>query len=41
MAFDVLARITGPSYQRIVAAGVTKFFPWATPRQQAREEART
>jgi NAD(P)-dependent dehydrogenase (short-subunit alcohol dehydrogenase family) len=41
-ALDVLARIMGPSYQRIVAAGVAKFFPWgATPRQQARKEART
>ena len=28
-AADVIARITGPSYQRIVAAGVAKFFPWA------------
>jgi NADP-dependent 3-hydroxy acid dehydrogenase YdfG len=28
-AVDVLARIMGPSYQRIVAAGVAKFFPWA------------
>jgi NADP-dependent 3-hydroxy acid dehydrogenase YdfG len=28
-AADVLARITGSSYQRIVAAGVAKFFPWA------------
>jgi NADP-dependent 3-hydroxy acid dehydrogenase YdfG len=28
-AVDVLARIIGPSYQRIVAAGVAKFFPWA------------
>jgi NADP-dependent 3-hydroxy acid dehydrogenase YdfG len=28
-ALDVLARIMGPSYQRIVAAGVAKFFPWA------------
>jgi NADP-dependent 3-hydroxy acid dehydrogenase YdfG len=28
-AFDWLARITGSSYQRIVAAGVAKFFPWA------------
>jgi len=28
-AVDVLARITGSSYQRIVAAGVAKFFPWA------------
>ena len=27
-AVDLLARITGPSYQRIVAAGVAKFFPW-------------
>ena len=26
---DLIARITGPSYQRIVAAGVAKFFPWA------------
>jgi hypothetical protein len=40
-AFDVLARIMGPSYLRIVAAGGAKFFPWATPRRQAREEART
>jgi NADP-dependent 3-hydroxy acid dehydrogenase YdfG len=28
-AFDVLARVTGSGYQRIVAAGVAKFFPWA------------
>ena len=28
-AVDVLARITGSSYQRIVAAAVAKFFPWA------------
>jgi NADP-dependent 3-hydroxy acid dehydrogenase YdfG len=28
-AFDWLARITGSSYQRIVAAGVARFFPWA------------
>jgi NADP-dependent 3-hydroxy acid dehydrogenase YdfG len=28
-AVDVLARIIGSSYQRIVAAGVAKFFPWA------------
>jgi hypothetical protein len=34
-AFDVLARMTGPSYLRTVAAGVAKFFPWATPRQQS------
>lgn len=27
--FDLLARITGSAYQRIVAAGVAKFFPWA------------
>ncbi len=27
-AVDVLARIIGSSYQRIVAAGVAKFFPW-------------
>jgi short-subunit dehydrogenase len=41
-ALDLLARILGPSYQRIVATAVAKFFPWGgTPRQQAREEART
>lgn len=28
-AVDVLARITGSGYQRIVVAGVGKFFPWA------------
>lgn len=28
-AIDVLARIMGSSYQRIVAAGAAKFFPWA------------
>ena len=28
-ALDVLARIIGPSYQRIIAAAVAKFFPWA------------
>ena len=28
-AVDVLARIMGPSYQRVVAAAVAKFFPWA------------
>jgi NADP-dependent 3-hydroxy acid dehydrogenase YdfG len=27
-AVDLLARITGPFYQRIVAAAVAKFFPW-------------
>ena len=27
-AVDLLARITGSLYQRIVAAGVAKFFPW-------------
>jgi NADP-dependent 3-hydroxy acid dehydrogenase YdfG len=27
-ALDVLARIIGPSYQRIVATAVAKFFPW-------------
>jgi NADP-dependent 3-hydroxy acid dehydrogenase YdfG len=41
-ALDALVRIMGPSYQRIVATAVAKFFPWgATPRQQARKEART
>lgn len=28
-AVDLLARIMGSSYQRLVAAGVAKFFPWA------------
>jgi len=28
-ALDVLARIIGPSYQRIVATAAAKFFPWA------------
>ncbi len=28
-ALDWLSRITGSGYQRIVAAGVAKFFPWA------------
>jgi NADP-dependent 3-hydroxy acid dehydrogenase YdfG len=28
-ALDALARIIGPSYQRIIAAAVAKFFPWA------------
>ena len=28
-ALDVLARTIGPSYQRIIAAAVAKFFPWA------------
>jgi hypothetical protein len=28
-ALDVLARITGSSYQRIIATAVAKFFPWA------------
>jgi NADP-dependent 3-hydroxy acid dehydrogenase YdfG len=28
-ALDVLARIIGPSYQRIIATAVAKFFPWA------------
>jgi short-subunit dehydrogenase len=41
-ALDVLVRIMGPSYQRVVATAVAKFFPWGTtPRKQAREEART
>ena len=33
--FDLLARTTGSSYQRIVAAGVAKFFPWAKQRERA------
>ncbi len=28
-AFDLLARAGGSSYQRVVAAGAAKFFPWA------------
>jgi short-subunit dehydrogenase len=28
-ALDVLARITGSGYQRIIASAVSKFFPWA------------
>jgi NADP-dependent 3-hydroxy acid dehydrogenase YdfG len=28
-ALDMLVRIIGPSYQRIIAAAVAKFFPWA------------
>ena len=28
-ALDVLARIIGPPYQRIIARAVAKFFPWA------------
>lgn len=28
-ALDLLARILGSSYQRVVAAGVSTFFPWA------------
>ena len=28
-SLDVLARITGPSYQRVIAAAVARFFPWA------------
>ena len=28
-SLDVLVRITGPSYQRVIAAAVARFFPWA------------
>jgi NADP-dependent 3-hydroxy acid dehydrogenase YdfG len=28
-ALDVLARVVGPAYQRIIATAVSKFFPWA------------
>ncbi len=28
-AVDLLARITGSGYQRIVAMAAAKFFPWA------------
>jgi NADP-dependent 3-hydroxy acid dehydrogenase YdfG len=28
-ALDVLARVMGPTYQRIIATAVSKFFPWA------------
>lgn len=31
-ALDVLARVTGSGYQRVVAAGVRRFFPWANSR---------
>ena len=28
-ALDVLARVIGPAYQRIIATAVSRFFPWA------------
>jgi hypothetical protein len=28
-ALDVLARIIGPWFQRIIATAVSRFFPWA------------
>jgi NADP-dependent 3-hydroxy acid dehydrogenase YdfG len=28
-ALDVLARVIGPAYQRVIATAVSKFFPWA------------
>jgi len=28
-ALDVLARIIGPAYQRVIATAVSRFFPWA------------
>jgi hypothetical protein len=28
-ALDVLARLTGAGYQRIIASAVSRFFPWA------------
>jgi NADP-dependent 3-hydroxy acid dehydrogenase YdfG len=37
-ALDVLARVGGSSYQRVVAAAVARFFPWANKR--ARQEER-
>jgi NADP-dependent 3-hydroxy acid dehydrogenase YdfG len=30
-ALDVLARLTGAGYQRIIASAVSRFFPWAKP----------
>jgi NADP-dependent 3-hydroxy acid dehydrogenase YdfG len=39
-ALDVLVRIMGPSYQRIVAAAVAKFFPWGREPQVAKGSAR-
>jgi NADP-dependent 3-hydroxy acid dehydrogenase YdfG len=32
-ALDALARITGPLYQRLTAAAVARFFPWATSKR--------
>jgi NADP-dependent 3-hydroxy acid dehydrogenase YdfG len=31
-ALDVLARVGGSSYQRVIAAAVSRFFPWANKR---------
>lgn len=31
-ALDVLARVAGSSYQRVTAAAVARFFPWANKR---------
>jgi len=28
-ALDVLARVIGPAYQRVIATAVSRFFPWA------------
>ncbi len=28
-ALDILARVIGPGYQRVIAAAVSRFFPWA------------
>ncbi len=35
IALDWLARIIGPSYQRVIAAFVSRFFPWARDRGQS------
>jgi hypothetical protein len=31
-ALDVLARVTGSGYQRVLATAVNRFFPWAKDR---------
>jgi hypothetical protein len=28
-ALDVLSRVIGPGYQRLIAIAVSRFFPWA------------
>jgi hypothetical protein len=31
-AFDMLSRLSGSGYQRVVATAVRRFFPWADKR---------